>query len=107
MERANSLEQAVCARCGAAIDLSDHFVVAAKDAEASAYLCRAEHIVAWVMRGAAWQLERPWEVDPGERSANGAVEVERVRSGTMIRREFPDAEALRAWASAGAFWSAE
>lgn len=99
------LEQAVCARCGAAIDPSDHFLVRAIGGDGTAYLCRSEHIVAWVMRGAQWQFERPWEIDADDRSAAGRVKVERVRSGTVIEREFDDAEGLRAWASAGAFWS--
>jgi hypothetical protein len=101
------LEQAVCARCGTAIDPSDHFLVRAARGDGSAYLCRSEHIVAWVMRGAQWQFERPWEVDAEARSASGAVRVERARSGAIIEREFDSSEDLRAWASAGAFWSVE
>ncbi|MBJ7354897.1 MAG: hypothetical protein JHC98_08735 [Thermoleophilaceae bacterium] len=68
-------------------------------------MCRSEHIVAWVMRGAQWQWERPWEIEPGDRSAGGPVEVERARSGASIERSFESPEELRAWASAGAFWS--
>lgn len=101
------LEQAVCARCGAAIDPSDHFEVLATDGDEAAYLCRSEHIVAWVMRGAQWQFDRPWEIDPEARSATGAVKVKRARSGQIIERDFASAEELRAWASAGAFWSQE
>lgn len=101
------LEQAVCARCGAAIDPSDHFVVRAVGADGTACLCRSEHIVAWVMRGAQWQLDRPWDVNADERSAAGPIKVERVRSGAVIEREFENPEELRAWASAGAFWSSE
>ena len=107
MSNGKPLEQAVCARCGAAIDPSDHFLVRASDGDGFAYLCRSEHIVAWVMRGAQWQFERPWEIDAEERSATGAVKVERARSGELIERAFADTEELRAWASAGAFWSAE
>jgi hypothetical protein len=81
--------------------------VRAVDAEGSAYLCRSEHIVAWVMRGAQWQFESPWEVDAEVRSATGGVRVERARSGEIIQRSFKNTEELRAWASAGAFWSAE
>jgi hypothetical protein len=102
-----ALEQAVCARCGTAIDPSDHFVVRAIEGEGRAYLCRSEHIVAWVMRGADWQFERPWEIDSDARSANAAVKVERARAGETITKEFASAEDLRAWASAGAFWSAD
>jgi len=101
------LEQAVCARCGAAIDPSDHFEVVAAVGDGAAFLCRSEHIVAWVMRGAQWQVERPWELDPEARSAAGAVKARRARSGQIIEREFSSAEELRAWASAGAFWSQE
>ncbi|MBJ7457621.1 MAG: hypothetical protein JHD02_00390 [Thermoleophilaceae bacterium] len=100
-----SLGQAVCARCGAAIDLSDHFHVRALDGEAGAFLCRTEHIVAWVMRGAHWQLERPWEVDAELRSATGGVQLRRARSGETIERSFASVDDLRAWASAGGFWS--
>lgn len=101
------VEQAVCARCGAAIDPSDHFVVRAVNTDGTAFLCRSEHIVAWVMRGAQWQFDRPWEIDADERSASAGVKVERARSGQRIEREFASAEELRAWASAGAFWSTE
>lgn len=101
------LEQAVCARCGAAIDPSDHFEVVATVSDGVAFLCRSEHIVAWVMRGAQWQVERPWELDLEARSASGAVKARRARSGQIIEREFASAEELRAWASAGAFWSQE
>jgi hypothetical protein len=101
------LEKAVCARCGAAIDPSDHFVIRAIGSDGTAYLCRSEHIVAWVMRGAQWQFERPWEIDADDRSASGGVKAERARSGETIEREFDNAEDLRAWASAGAFWSSK
>ena len=101
------LVQAVCARCGAAIDPSDHFEVLAVDGDGSAFLCRSEHIVAWVMRGAQWQFDRPWDIDPGARSATGALKVKRSRSGQIIERDFESAEELRAWASDGAFWSRE
>jgi hypothetical protein len=59
------------------------------------------------MRGAHWQFERPWEVDAEDRAASGGLMVERARSGEIITREFDDSEELRAWASAGAFWSTE
>lgn len=101
------LQQAVCARCGAAIDPSDHFEVLAADGEGRASLCRSEHIVAWVMRGAQWQFDQPWEIEPQARAATGALKVKRVRSGQIIERDFASPEELRAWASAGAFWSQE
>lgn len=107
MTEAKPLEQAVCARCGAAIDPSDHFLVRAIGNDGAAYLCRSEHIVAWVMRGAQWQFERPWEIDADDRFAAGAVKLERVRTGAQIERDFESSEELRAWASAGAFWSSE
>lgn len=68
-------------------------------------LCRSEHIVAWVMRGAQWQLERPWEVAAEQRAANGPIRLVRHRSGVVSEREFDDPEALREWASRGGFWS--
>jgi hypothetical protein len=96
-----------CARCGKAIDPSDHFVVANDDGDERAYICRSEHIVAWVMRGAAWQLERPWEAAEDRRSATGSLRVVRVRAGQEIEREFESPEELRKWASAGAFWATD
>ena len=59
------------------------------------------------MRGAQWQFDRPWEIDPEARSAAGAVTARRARSGQIIERDFANAEELRAWAAAGAFWSQE
>jgi hypothetical protein len=59
------------------------------------------------MRGAQWQFERPWEIEASDRAASSPVRVERARSGETIERDFESAEDLRAWASAGAFWSAE
>lgn len=96
---------ASCARCGRPIDAADHFVVTSPDGSSRAALCRTEHIVAWVLRGAAWQVERPWEVEPAERSAAGPVRLVRVRSGETLEREFADPDELRAWASAGGFWA--
>lgn len=75
--------------------------------ERSAHLCRSEHIVAWVMRGAEWQLERPWEVASADRRATGALVLTRVRAGERIERSFASAEELREWASAGGFWAAD
>lgn len=98
-------EQAVCARCGAAIDVADFFEIRAKDGAGSAFLCRTEHIVAWVMRGAEWQLERPWEVAEVDRRASGPLTLVRGRSGEATERTFEDTEALRKWAVAGGFWS--
>jgi hypothetical protein len=100
-------KQAVCARCGKPIDSADHFEVSQLDGEKQAFICRSEHIVAWVMRGAAWQFERPWELAESERSASGAIRATRVRAGERIVRDFDSPEELRKWASAGAFWSIE
>ena len=73
-----------CARCNAVLDPADCFVVEGTG------LCRLEHIVAWVLRGGA---------------PEGPLTVTRHRMGHEIADEFPDAEALRAWASAGGAWS--
>lgn len=100
-------EQAVCARCGSAIDVADCFVISEPEGDRAAYLCRTEHIVAWVIRGAEWQFETPWEVDASDRQAKGALTLTRIRSGERIDREFEDPEELREWASAGGFWAAE
>jgi hypothetical protein len=101
----NAQAAPTCARCGRAIDPADHFVVRSADRSRSAALCRTEHIVAWVLRGAPWQVERPWELDQVDRAADGPLVLERVRAGESIEREFDDAEALRAWAAAGGFWA--
>jgi hypothetical protein len=100
-------EQAVCARCGKPLDPADHFKVSQPDGENKAFVCRSEHIVAWVMRGAEWQLERPWEVPERDRAAAGPVHLTRTRAGQEIERDFDSPEELRKWASAGAFWSSE
>jgi len=104
MSTEKPLEQAVCARCGAAIDPSDSFQVRSDDGEGTAFLCRTEHIVAWVLRGAPWQLERPWDHPEEERNARGAVVLERRRAGLTVTTKFDDLEALRSWASAGGAW---
>lgn len=93
-----------CARCGKPLDPEDCFIVRSVDSDASAGLCRSEHIVAWVLRGAAWQTERPWEIDSDSLKAAGAVEVVRRRAGEEVVRAFADVDSLRQWASAGAFW---
>jgi hypothetical protein len=98
------LEQAVCARCGTAIDIADHFEIRAQGAAGNAFICRSEHIVAWVLRGAQWQVDRPWELAEDDRAANGAVRAIRVRSGESIERSFVDVDELRAWASSGGIW---
>lgn len=93
-----------CARCGRELDPVDHYLVHSEDGEHTAGFCRSEHIVAWVLRGAQWQLERPWEVAEEDRGAHGRLRLERVRRDTVIERQFEDLEALRAWASGGGVW---
>ena len=105
MTSPNAQDARTCTRCGRTIDAADHFVVRSADRGRSAALCRTEHIVAWVLRGAPWQVERPWELDPAERAADGPLVLERVRAGETIEREFADAEELRAWAAGGGFWA--
>jgi hypothetical protein len=100
-------QQAVCARCGKPVDPADHFVVSQPTGDKQAFICRSEHIVAWVMRGAEWQVARPWELAKDELVASGAVRVTRVRAGEEIIRDFESTEELRKWASAGGFWSAD
>jgi hypothetical protein len=70
-----------CARCGKAIDPADCFEIHDPTGERAAFLCRAEHIVAWVMRGAEWQFDRPWELDQSERTAEGSLIASRHRAG--------------------------
>lgn len=101
-----SSEPASCARCGTKIDAAECFIVRDAVGPNTAHLCRLEHIVAWVLRGADWQLERPWDVPEAERNATGAVNLERVRAGAASITEFDDVDALRRWASAGGPWAA-
>jgi hypothetical protein len=101
----NAHSEGVCARCGRAIDPADHFEIRSVDTDGTARLCRLEHIVAWVLRGAHWQVERPWELQPEQLSAAGPVRLVRSRSGVTMERRFADLDELRAWASAGGFWA--
>lgn len=95
---------AVCARCGKAIDGNDCFEIRGQGPDQFAHLCRSEHVVAWVLRGAQWQLEKPWEAAKEDLAADGSLHLIRHRDGESITRDFANAEDLRAWASAGAFW---
>lgn len=97
-------EIAVCARCGTPVAPADHFRVSSADGTAEAVFCRSEHIVAWVLRGAQWQTDRPWEVPPVQRAAQGPLLLERVRADERIERRFKDTEELRRWSSDGGFW---
>ena len=93
-----------CARCGKAIDANDCFELRGEQSAQVARLCRSEHVVAWVLRGAQWQVERPWEVAQEDLVATGRVHLTRHRDGEAITRDFASVEELRVWASAGAFW---
>lgn len=104
MDEQNPHQQAVCARCGAAIDPADHSLVRGQNSDQAAYFCRTEHIVGWVLRGANWPVERPWELDPSLRSARSTLTLKRVRAGVETAREFRDAGALKDWALAGGLW---
>lgn len=99
-----SWEPAACARCGKAIDPDDSFLVIAGAGGGQAAICRVEHIVAWVMRGAGWQSERPWE-DGVPKAADGPVTLIRRRAGAELDEQFESPEGLRAWASAGGHWA--
>ncbi len=98
-------EQAVCARCGAAIDLAESYRVASSDGAGAAEFCRLEHIVSWLLRGGQWQLERPWEVEPHQRVAAGPLTLFRRREGVVIERRFDSPDALSEWAAKGGFWA--
>lgn len=98
-------EQAVCARCGKDLDSNNMYLAHDSSSARSAGLCRVEHIVAWVMRGAEWQVEKPWELAPDERTAEGEIELLRRRDGTETTTAFESPDALRQWASAGGPWA--
>lgn len=97
--------KATCARCGDPIDPADYFLISAETGDGEVAICRTEHIAAWVMRGAAWQLDRPWEVEAAAHSANGPLRLERHRSGEVVVRRFVSADELGQWAIAGGFWA--
>ena len=84
-----------CARCGREIDPDEHYEVVGV---ASVKLCRVEHIVAWVMRGARWKDGTP-------SGASEPLELIRRRAGSEINERFESPEELRAWASAGGHWA--
>jgi hypothetical protein len=84
-----------CARCGREIDPEEHFEVFGEE---SVKLCRVEHIVGWVMRGARWK-------DGTASEPNASLTLVRRRAGAEITEVFENAEALRAWASAGGPWA--
>jgi hypothetical protein len=88
------LERQFCARCGGEIDPEEHFEVFGEE---TVKLCRVEHIVGWVMRGARWKDGTP--AVPGE-----SLTLVRRRAGAEITEVFETPEALRAWASAGGPW---
>lgn len=88
-----------CARCGRAIDPEDRFTVRSHDGVEHASICRIEHLVAWVMRGARWQSSNR-DAEP-----TAPVVLERDRAGTTTEVEFENVEKLREWASAGGPWA--
>jgi hypothetical protein len=96
------VEIAHCARCGGAIDPDDCYSVTGESGGRAA-LCRVEHIVAWVLRGAVWQL---LDDTAAAQSAAGDEQIvlTRHRSGEAIAETFSTPEELRAWASAGGPW---
>lgn len=87
-------------RCGNSIDRDDAYKVVDPASDEFAWICRVEHLVAWVMRGAGW--------DSGTSSAGAEapLALERHRAGATTTHEFDNPEALRAWASAGGPWAA-
>lgn len=88
-----------CARCGRQIDADDNFVVRSLDGTEHAAICRIEHVVAWVMRGARWPSSNR-DADP-----TAPVRLERNRAAEVTEFEFENVEKLREWASAGGPWA--
>lgn len=86
-------------RCGNDVDPGDAYKVIDPDGDDFAWVCRVEHIVAWVLRGAGW--------DSGTANAadDAPVALERHRAGETTAYSFENPEALRAWASAGGPWA--
>lgn len=85
-------------RCGNAIDSEDAYKVLDPSSDEHAWICRVEHLVAWVLRGAGWDSGLS-EADP-----DAPLLVERHRAGTTTEYSFENLEALRSWASAGGPW---
>lgn len=88
-------------RCGNAIDHDDAYKVLDPESQEYAWICRVEHLVAWVLRGAGW--------DSGQSSADpsDSLKLERHRAGSVSEHSFKNPEALRSWASAGGPWGAQ
>lgn len=80
------------------IDSEDCYSVSSADLSRRVWICRVEHIVAWVLRGATW--------DDGQddASSDGRLKLTRFRAGTASELVFDDPERLREWASAGGPW---
>ena len=91
----SSSEPEVWARCGNQIDREDHFEVVGAGA---VKLCRVEHIVAWLLRGARW-------ADGSSAGEDQSLMLVRRRSGAEMTESFDSPQALRVWASAGGHWA--
>lgn len=96
-----------CSWCGAPVAADDGW--RARSGAGRATFCRLEHVVPWVMRGAAWE-PAPEPAIPDVDSAcavcgvppgASAVMLVRTRGPHAIADGFCGAEHLLAWAKAG------
>ncbi|HYF26728.1 MAG TPA: hypothetical protein VD931_13390 [Baekduia sp.] len=105
-----------CTWCGVAVGEDAGFRAAEPEADRRAVFCRLEHVVPWVIRGAAWDpgsfLD---EEDPDEglgrcARCGGALGAQRVllvrhRGHHRIADAFCGVEHLMEWSRAGGRWA--
>ena len=99
-----------CTWCGRSVDAGEGFRAYAR--ERRAVFCRLEHVVPWVMRGAAWEkgAEAP-DMEVGACSwcdaplGDDRVLLVRTRGEHRVADGFCDVDHLAAWAKAGGRWA--
>jgi hypothetical protein len=106
-----------CTWCDTAVDADDGFRVAEPEGEHKAVFCRLEHVVPWIMQGAAWEPGRivaTGEPDDalgrcalcGDALGDTRVLVVRHRGRHRIGDAFCRLEHLLDWAKGGGRYKA-
>jgi hypothetical protein len=104
-----------CSWCGAGVAAGEGFRVHEPAGSRRAVFCRLEHVVPWVIRGAAWEpaaappaLPAAGEADActwcGAALEGGRVVVVRERGEHRIADGFCSTAHLLEWAKAGGRW---